>query len=273
MPVILSRREVLGSAATLLAGVAHAVAKPAPFVLGVASYSLRSMSRPEAINALKELGVKHVNVKEFHAKIAAGPEEWAQARRDFEAAGISIIGVGNITMVKKDEAEIRRNFEYAKALGAPVMVMAPSRETLPMIENAVKEFNIKAAIHNHGPEDKHFPGPKDVLDAVKGMDRRMGLCIDVGHTTRTGVDVVEWIRIAARERRLYDLHIKDLKDLMDKDSQVPVGEGKMPVREIFAELRRQKFSGGVMLEYEIDAKDPVPGMKKSFEHMRGLLAS
>ena len=271
-----SRRHfIAGSAAALAglrAGFAQTSGKNAPFKLGVASYSLRKLSRADAIRALQTLNVTYVNIKEFHAPIKGTPEEWKQARRDFESAGITILGVGNITMTKNDEGEIRRNFDYAKTLGAPLIVMAPSHQTVPVIEKFVKEYNIKAAIHNHGPEDKHFPAPKDVLDAVKGMDKRMGLCIDVGHTTRTGADVVEWIRIAGKEGRLHDLHIKDLADLMVSKSQVAVGEGKMPVREIFAELLRQKFRGGVMLEYEINADNPVPGMQKSFDYMRRVLS-
>jgi sugar phosphate isomerase/epimerase len=275
MPHTFSRRHLLTASAAALAGrpvLAQSNGKNVPFKLGVASYSLRKLSRADAIKALETLNVKYVNIKEFHAPIKETPEQWKQARRDFESAGITILGVGNISMTKNDEGEIRRNFDYAKALGAPLIVMAPSHETVPVIEKFVKEYNIKAAIHNHGPEDKHFPAPKDVLDAVKGMDKRMGLCIDVGHTTRTGADVVEWIRIAGKEGRLHDLHIKDLADLMVSKSQVAVGEGKMPVREIFAELTRQKFRGGVMLEYEINADNPVPGMQKSFEHMRRVLA-
>jgi sugar phosphate isomerase/epimerase len=270
-----SRRDLLAGSVAALAGLRTGFAqsgKNVPFKLGVASYSLRKLSRADAIKALETLNVKYVNIKEFHAPIKGTPEEWKQARRDFESAGITILGVGNISMTKSDEGEIRRNFDYAKTLGAPLIVMAPSHQTVPMIEKFVKEYNIKAAIHNHGPEDKHFPAPQDVLDAVKGMDKRMGLCIDVGHTTRTGTNVVESIRIAGGEGRLHDLHMKDLADLMVSKSQVAVGEGKMPVRDIFAELIRQKFNGGVMLEYEINADNPVPGMQKSFEHMRRVLA-
>jgi sugar phosphate isomerase/epimerase len=269
MPI--SRRELFAVAGSLgLAG--RGFAKGANFKLGVASYSLRKLSRAEAIKALEQLQVKYVNIKEYHAKIADTPEAWKQARQDFENAGITILGVGNISMTNKDEGEIRRNFDYAKTLGAPLIVMAPTHETLPMIEKFVVDYNIKAAIHNHGPEDKNFPAPKDVLEAVRGMDKRMGLCIDVGHTTRTGADVVDWVKIALKQGRLHDMHVKDLGDLMKADSQVPVGEGKMPIRQIFTELIRQNYTGGVMLEYEIDENNPVPGMQKSFAYMRKVVS-
>src|SRR5688572_23776314 len=188
-----SRRELIGGTLAAAVGlrVAQAASKveeDAGFKLGVASYSLRKLSRAEAIKALEKLNVQYINIKEFHAPIKETPAEWAQARKDFENAGVKILGIGNVSFAKDDDAEMRRNFEYAKTLGAPVIVMAPTAVTVPKIEKLVKQYNTKAAIHNHGPEDKHFPAPSDVLKAVKGMDPRMGLCVDIGHTVRTGAD-------------------------------------------------------------------------------------
>ena len=150
------------------------------------------------------------------------------------------------------------------------MVCAPTMKTLPKLEPLVKEYDIKIAIHNHGRTDKNFPTPQSALKAVKDMDPRCGLCIDVGHTAETGTDVVESIREAGP--RLLDMHIKDVSDLSNADTQVPVGEGKMPVPAIFRELVRMNYRGGVMLEYEADENNPMPGMAKSFAYMRGVLA-
>lgn len=276
MSIQTSRREWVGGAFAALAasGLSHAAPRSdeeAGLKLGVASYSLRKLSRADAIKALEALNVKYVNIKEFHAPLTSSPAELAQARKDFESAGIKIIGVGNISFQKDDEGEMRRNFEYAKALGAPVIVMAPTHITTPKIEKFVKEYDIKAAIHNHGPEDKHFPAPADVLKVVKSMDNRMGLCVDLGHTTRTGTDAVESLKQAGN--RLHDIHIKDLSDLMKKDAQVAVGDGAMPVPAIFRYLLKSGYKGGVMLEYEINADNPVPGMQKSFAYMRGVLSA
>ena len=275
MKILTSRRELLGGAAAALASTQISFSAPvtgdeAGFKLGVATYSLRKLSRADAIKAVQALNVRYVNIKDFHAAITSTPEQLKQVRTDFENAGLEIIGVGNVNFQKNDEGEMRRNFEYAKALGAPVIVMAPSRETVPFIEKLVKEYNIKTAIHNHGPEDKHFPAPADVLKSIKGMDPRMGLCVDIGHTTRTGTDVVQSIKDAGS--RLHDMHVKDLADLMNRDSQVAVGDGVMPIPAIFRQLQRMGYKGGVMLEYEINADNPLPGMQKSFSYMRGVLA-
>jgi sugar phosphate isomerase/epimerase len=237
--------------------------------LGVASYSFRKFSREQAIQMTKELGTPYLNVKDFHLKLDSTPAEITAARKEFAEAGIITVGCGNVSFEKDDEADIRHKFQYAKLAGFPLIVCAPTHTTLPKLEKYVREFNIKIAVHNHGPEDKNFPTPQSVLAVVKNLDPRCGLCIDVGHTARTGVDLVQ--TVAEAGPRLLDMHIKDLSDPMAKGSQVPVGEGKLPIRGIFKQLIKMRYHGCVNLEYEIQENDPLPGMKKSFAYMRGVL--
>ncbi len=242
----------------------------ADFKLGIASYSFRSFPREKAIEMAKELGTPYLNIKDFHLKMDSKPEEIAAARKEFADAGLTIVGCGNVSFQKDDEADIKSKFEYAQAAGFPLIVCAPTHETLPKLEKYVKEYNIKIAVHNHGPEDKYFPTPQSVLAAVKNMDPRCGLCMDIGHTSRTGADIVKSIGEAGP--RLLDMHVKDLENPMGKDSQVAVGDGKLPIPQIFMKLIEQKYQGCVNLEYEVHADNPMPGMLKSFSYMRGVLA-
>ena len=270
-----TRRSFLSSAAAaaplaLAASRLHAAAAKRGFVLGVATYSLRKFTREQAIPMIQKCKAPYVSVKSFHLPYDAKPEEFALAKKEFKAAGITVLSGGNIDL-KGDDATLRAMFEYAKAAGFPTIVCAPSHKTVGAVEKLVKEYNIRAAIHNHGPEDKEFPSPGSVLDVVKNMDPRMGLCIDIGHTARTGADIVE--SVAKAGPRLFDMHFKDLSDPMARDSQVAVGEGKLPIKGIFAQLQKQGYKGGCMLEYEIKADDPLPGMLKSFDHMRSVLAT
>ncbi len=268
----IGRRYFVGSlaGAGILSIAAGAEPVPVSFKLGVATYSLRKFSRTAAIGMIRQLHTPYVNIKEFHLPIRSTPAEIAAGRKEFEDAGLIILGGGNISFQKDDEDDFRHKFEYAKLAGMPLIVCAPTAQTLPKLEKYVKEYNIKIAIHNHGKTDSHFPTPQSALKAVAGMDPRCGLCIDVGHTAEAGVDVVESIREA--KSRLHDIHIKDLRDMSNAETQVPVGEGRMPVATIFRELNRMKYRGGVMLEYEADENDPLPGMAKSFAFMRGVLA-
>ena len=238
--------------------------------LGIASYSFRKFNRTQAIQMAKDLGTPYLNVKEFHLKLDASPEEIDAAKKEFADAGIILVGCGNVSFAKDDEADIKSKFVYAKRAGFPLIVCAPTAVTLPKLEKYVKEYDIKIAVHNHGPEDKNFPTPQSVLKAVKGMDPRVGLCMDIGHTSRTGADIVESIKEAGP--RLLDMHTKDLGDTMKKESQVPVGDGKLPIPRIFEQLIKMKYQGCVNLEYEIQDDAPMPGMIKSFAYMRGVLA-
>jgi sugar phosphate isomerase/epimerase len=238
--------------------------------LGVCSYSFRKFPRAQAIQMTKDLRVPYINIKSFHLPLESSPEQIDQARKEFQDAGLTIVGGGTIRFAKYDEAEIRHAFEYGKRAGMPLLVVMPEKDVLPKLGKFVKEYDIKIAVHNHGPEDKNFPTPQSALAIVKDMDPRCGLCIDIGHTARTGVDVVE--SIAEAGPRLLDMHVKDLKDLKVKNSQCDCGDGAMPFPAIFQQLVKMGYQGCCNLEYEIKESDPMPGMQKSFSYMRGVLA-
>ncbi len=283
MKSTLSRRDFARSSALVAAGFAASsnvfslaretlpAAGPSPIRLGLASYTFRNFSRAQMIAFMKELNVLALNAKDVKDHLPVDPHEEAAALADYAAPGIALHAAGTIYFAKDEDADIRSKFEYAKRAGIGVIVAGdPALETLPRIEKFVSEYDIRIAIHNHGPEDKLWHSPLDVLNAVKNMDPRIGCCIDVGHTARAGTDVVGAIREAGP--RLFNVHMKDLANFQSKDSQVAVGEGIMPVRKIFEALLAMRYGGFVDLEYEIHADDPMPGVTSSFAYMRGLLA-
>lgn len=259
------------AAAPAFAQLTQADGAPSPVHLGLASYTFRNFSRAQLIAFMKQLNITGLNAKDAKDHLPMAPDEEAKALADYAAAGIHLHAAGTVYFPKDEDDDIRTKFEYAKRAGIRVIVAGdPALATLPRIEKFVREYDIRFAIHNHGPEDKVFPSPLDVLKAVKGMDPRMGCCIDVGHCVRAGTDVIHAIHAAGP--RLFDMHIKDLADFTAKESQVAVGEGKMPVRGIFEALIKIKYPGWVDLEYEIHPDDPMPGVIESFAYMRGVLA-
>jgi sugar phosphate isomerase/epimerase len=272
----MTRREMVqtvsalaAAAATPRTGASESKADSG-FRLGVCSYSVREFRRTLAIGLMKQLNVQYVSVKEFHLPYASTPAEIAKARGEFQKAGLTIVSGGNIDLLDEDPAALRRYFEYARVCGMPLIVAAPTHKTLPVVEKLAREFDIKVAIHTHGPEDRNFPTPQVVLRAVKDMDPHIGLCMDVGHSMRGGADVVEEISNAGP--RLLDMHFKDLKNRNEKESQCDVGEGVMPVAAIFKQLRKTGYRGCVNLEYEIHSDNPLPGMLHSMGYMKGVLA-
>src|SRR5271155_839409 len=282
MKNILSRRSFVGSGALAAAAYATSSVMPAvalaaapgdtasPVNLGFCSYTFRNFDRAQLIGFMKQLNVLSLNAKDVKNHLPMDPAEEAKALDDYHAAGIQLHAVGTVYFPKDEDEDIRSKFEYAKRAGVSVIVAGdPAPEVLPRIEKFVEEYNFQFAIHNHGPEDKIWHSPLDVLKAVQNMDPRMGCCIDVGHTVRAGTDVVDAIKQVGP--RLFDVHMKDLTDFSAKESQVPVGEGKMPVRQIFETLIAIKYQGHVDLEYEVHGDDPMPGVTKSINYMRGVL--
>ena len=245
--------------------------KAAPIQLGLASYTFRNFSRTQMIGFMKQLNVFALNAKDVKDHLPMDAQQEAAALADYAAAGIKLHAAGAVYFAKNDDADIRAKFEYCKRAAIEVIVAGdPTPETLPRIEKFVKEYNTRIAIHNHGPEDKLWPSPLDVLKAVNGMDPRIGCCIDVGHTVRAGTDVVQAIQEAGP--RLLNVHMKDLTSFESKESQVAVGGGIIPVRKMFEALIATKYRGFVDLEYEIHPDDPIPGVIASFAYMRGVLA-
>jgi sugar phosphate isomerase/epimerase len=276
-----SRRNFLQSGTLFVAGAAvsrsasamppsEETGKPSPVQLGIATYTFRNFARDKMIEFLKELRINQINAKDVKDHLPTDQQQEEAAVKDYDAAGIKLHAAGAIYFRKDEDNDIRAKFEYCKRAGIGVIVAGdPTPETLPRVEKFVKEYDIRIAIHNHGPEDPVWPSPLDILKLVKKYDPRIGCCIDVGHTARAGTDVVEAIHTAGP--RLLNMHMKDLADFKSKESQVAVGQGKMPVREIFTALAQINYKGFVDLEYEIKADDPLPGAMESVAYMRGVL--
>jgi sugar phosphate isomerase/epimerase len=277
---VLSRRDFIrstaltGAALSLPLKITATLTTPTPISPirpGLASYTFRNFTRAQLIGFMRQLNVFALNTKDVKDHLPIDVQQETAALQDYAAAGVKLHAAGAIYFEKDEDADIRSKFEYCKRAGISVIVAGdPTPQTLLRIEKFVKEYDIRIAIHNHGPEDKLWPSPLDVLKAVKDMDARIGCCIDVGHTVRAGTDVVQAINQAGP--RLFNMHMKDLKNFKDKESQVAVGDGIMPVREIFEALIKTNYGGFVDLEYEIHPEDPMPGVISSLAYMRGVLA-
>jgi sugar phosphate isomerase/epimerase len=273
-----SRRSFLSAgiaAAALAAAPARSWATPSGprgkayrLRLGLASYSTRKLTLDQTLEVCRDVDIAYINLKDFHLPMTDSPEAIAAARAKLQAAGLRIMGGGTITL-KSDPAQVKKAFEYARLGGFPLIVAAPEPAAFDTIEKAIQEFDIKVAVHNHGPEDKSFPAPQDAYKLLKGRDQRFGLCMDIGHTTRAGVDPVQTVHEC--QDRLLDVHVKDLKDKTNKESQCEVGKGALDIPGLFRALLKINFPGHVGLEYEINADDPRVGIRESFSYMRGVL--
>ncbi|WP_435008401.1 sugar phosphate isomerase/epimerase family protein [Tundrisphaera lichenicola] len=237
--------------------------------MGIATYTFRKLSPEQTIAAIHRLGLHYASIKDFHLPLKSTSEQRKALTQKFRDAGITPVSCGVIS-TKDDETAMVAMFEYARDAGIPTIVCNPTKASLPTLDKMVKEYDIKLAIHNHGPEDKIWPSPLDVWEAVSSLDPRIGLCIDVGHTARTGTDPASAIRTCAS--RLFDLHIKDIAAPSGGSEPVELGRGVLDLRGILQALLDIKYAYHVGLEYEKDADDPIPGTAESIGYLKGVLS-
>lgn len=238
--------------------------------LGMASYTLRQFKLEQAIAMTKQAGVKYICLKDMHLPMKSTPAERQEVRRKIEAAGLQLIG-GGVIYLKNNEEEIHAAFEYVKDAGMPTMVSCPDPEALDTVEKMAKQYDVRIAIHNHGPGDQKYPSPRDVLRLVKDRDSHLGICMDIGHTVRLGEDPVEVINECAA--RLYDFHMKDVTAATRSGQATEVGKGVIDIVAVFKTLLKLKFPYNINLEYEAHADAPMPGIVESLAYMRGVLAA
>ena len=237
---------------------------------GMASYTLRKFTLEQAISMTKQVGIKAICLKDMHLPMKSTRAEREAARDKIEAAGLKLVG-GGVIYMKNDEAEVRGFFEYAKDAGMPTIVCSPDADALDTVEKMAKQYNLRIAIHNHGPDNKQYPSPLDVLRLIKDRDSRMGICMDVGHTVRIGEDPVEVIEQCAS--RLYDFHVKDVTAPTKQGKPTEVGRGVIDIVAVLKTLLKVKYPYQVNLEYEASPDAPMNGVIESYAYMRGVLAA
>ena len=283
-PSHLDRRSFLKTASLGYAGLALAAAEmPSTAAvtkaarppydglkLGVASYTFRKFTLEQAIEMTRRAGARYISLKDVHLPYKSSAAERQETRKKLEDAGLVLIS-GGVIYMKNNEAEIRGFFEYARDAGMPTIVCSPDIDALDSVEKTAKEFNIRVAIHNHGPGDKKYPSPLDVLRLVSQRDERMGICMDVGHTVRIGVDPIAAIEECAG--RLYDFHIKDVTEASPQGKATAVGLGVIDIVGLLKTMVKQRYAFHVGLEYEAKENDPLPEVIESFGYMRGVLAA
>lgn len=239
----------------------------ARFGLGLASYSFRAFSLDEAVAMTRRLGLEAIALKSVHLALDSPPDAVKAAAAKVREAGLDLYGCGVVYMKSGDE--IRQAFEYARAAGISIIIGVPDVELLPLAEKAVREYDIRLALHNHGPTDKVYPTPESAYLKIRDLDPRIGLCLDAGHAARSGLDPAN--EAEKYFDRLLDVHVKDVTSADVKGDPIEIGRGVVDIPNLLRALVRFGFGGKVSLEYEKDEKDPLPGAAESVGYLRGVL--
>ncbi len=237
--------------------------------LGMASYTFREFGLEETLAMTKKLGLERIAFKSFHLPLESTPEEIDKVAARVQAAGLDLYGGGVIYM--KTPAEVEQAFGYARTAGMRMIIGVPEHDLIPLVEKKIKEYGISVAIHNHGPGDKVYPTPQSAYDFIHELDERFGLCVDVGHTMRSGIDPAGAIWQLAD--RILDVHIKDVTSADAQGSTIEIGRGVIDIPAVIRTLRKIKFTGAVSFEFEKDGQDPLAGVAESVGYVRGVMAA
>jgi sugar phosphate isomerase/epimerase len=239
------------------------------FKVSMAGYSFVNFNIDDSLKMMERIDVHYLCIKDFHLPFNSTDEQIAAFHAKLKAKNVVGYGVGPIYM--KSEEEIDRGFEYAKRVGVKLIVGVPNYELLPYVDKKVKEYDYKYAIHIHGPDIKTYPNAKDVIDHVKDLDPRIGVCLDVGHDTRDGFNPSEDLK--KYHQRVFDIHIKDVTAAGKEGKTCEMGRGIIDIPAFVKMLRKVKYSGACSLEFEKDMSDPLAGLAESIGYFKGVIES
>ncbi len=259
---------VAGSALTLPQAVASTrnEKKEDAFKLGIAGYSFVHFDLEKSLEMMKKVDVHYLCIKDFHLPYNSSAEQIADFHAQLKASGVTGYAVGPI--YTKSPEEIDKAFEYAKRVGVDMVVGIPAHEDLAYLDAKVKEYDIRYAIHNHGPEDKLYPNATSIIDRIKNLDPRIGLCFDMGHNMRDGHDPIADLKKYAD--RIFDMHLKNVTAAEAEGKTCELGRGVIDIPDFVKMLRKVKYAGVCSLEYEKDMKEPLAGIAESVGYFRGV---
>jgi inosose dehydratase len=278
----------LGAAAIAGASASGCISSPiegktakeeTPFKLGIAGYTFAKFNIDETLKMVQQVDVHYLCIKDFHLPQNCTAAEAAAFHKKCAEHGVTGYGCGPIYMDSPEAAKTA--FDYAKRIGVKTMVGVPYKkdadkkrvenpELLKLINDLIQEYDIKYAIHNHGPDMPHlFPNAESAMKIICNMDKRMGLCLDIGHQFRDGKCPVK--AILNYSDRLHDFHLKNVTEPTRKGAGIELPRGAIDMVAIANALRKVKYSGVCSLEYEKDMKDPILGIAESIGYFRGIM--
>jgi sugar phosphate isomerase/epimerase len=266
----LSRRKFLSVTAGAVGAGAVALPKftwaaPAKdpyggYLMGIQSYSLRGFPVDKALASVKDLGLHYVEFFDAHFSYKSSPEQIEAMKKKTAALGITMTAHGVNDFTKDHEAN-RRYFEFAKRAGIRNISANPTEDSFGSLDKLVAEYNIRIAIHNHGPGAR-YSKVADVLNAICGHHELIGACADLGHYIRSAEDPVRAINLL--KGRLYGIHLKDFAEQKAVTSSVIIGKGHLDVEGVFRALKKVDFpaDGALSLEYEENPESPMADLKE-----------
>ena len=243
------------------------VEKPG-FLVGFQGYSLRHFAPLETfIPEAEKLGLQYVELYSALLSTSASVEEIRAAKEKLAAIGLTANAYG-VEDFTAEHAQNEAVFQFGKELGVTHLSAYPTKDAFSSLEKLVGKYDIRLAIHNHGPGDEVWGRPEWILNAVSDLDPRIGACLDTGWVIMAGVDAVEAIEMLGA--RVLGVH---LKDFTSDGKEVIPGDGLMDLGKTLSALQKVGFDGPLSLEYEEEKENPVPDMLETVKRIQAWTKS
>ena len=231
--------------------------------LGIQSWTCRNMTFDEVVDFATKHQIKNLQLISKHIDPKGSKEESLRKKAILDARGLTCYTFGvNGTSMEKEEN--RKLFEFAKLMGIKIIIVEPKNlAEWDNLEQLVKDYDIKLAIHNHGTGSV-YGDPATVQKVLAKRDARIGVCLDIGWVTAAGFDAAKVFR--EYNGRVFDMHLKDKRVepavagamVTDKKGEkkpagptildVEIGTGQANYQELFAEIQKAKWSGVMAIE-------------------------
>lgn len=241
---------------------------------GVALWTFHTVNFPESLDKIDSAGIKYIEPNTFHK---AGPELKDSLILQLSPAGIeklkaliaqkglnveSIYIVGDSTL----KSWIKQ-FEIAKRFGVKYVTTEPPLKMWDSIDSLAGAYGVKVAIHEHWKGVSHYWNPDTTLMALKGHPN-FGVCADLGHWPKSGVDPLEAIKKLSGH--IIGVHLKDIAAYNDPAlKDVVVGTGLVKFPEIFAELKKQNFRGNIYIERDsVESRGNLPSVMQEIKYYK-----
>jgi len=278
MPTSFNRRRFLALTTAAAAGatifdVPGILAADDPYrglPIGVQSFSLRNYNVVDAVRHIQGMGLHFVEFYSKHLNPNATAAQLAENRQLLERAKVTLSAHG-VNRFSKDHEANRKVFEFAKRAGIRNITANPTPDSFDSLDKLVAEYNIRIAIHNHGP-GALYDSIDSVKKAVAGHHKLIGACVDTGHFIRSKEDPVKAVHELGP--RVFGVHMKDEEKQEKKSHNVVIGSGHLDVLGLFKALKKVRFpaDGSLSLEYEANPSNPIDDMKQCLAVAREAIA-
>lgn len=265
----LSRRTFVGamagSAGTLALGFGRKAAaaeagKYGPFQIGMQSYTLRTFPVDKALDTMQALGIETVEFFDAHYPSNSSDEQISAMNQKLADHKLKVLSHG-VHGFSKDHEANKRLFDFAKRAGIRNLTADPSEDSFDSLDKLVAEYDIRIAIHNHGPGAR-YDKVDSVLNAIKNRHPNIGACADLGHYIRSAEDPVRVINLLTG--RLYGIHLKDFDAPRGDAKGCILGKGLLDIADVFQALKKAGLPNDacLSLEYEESPNDPTEDLKQ-----------